>query len=247
MSASKPTPTPGEGEAHRDPLFPPTDWTQLLGPIQQRSPAAEQALEQLCHRYRPPLRAYVRFWGFDHHEADDVVQGFIASLLERRALEQVTRSRGRFRSFLTASLQNYLVNRHHAARAQKRGGGAEHLPLDAAGDLPAADAAAAEKALDREWAWSLVEQTLTRIERSYQERNRTLVFESLRGFLPGRHEPPSRTDLAGQLGMNLGTLDKAVHDLRRRFRDTLRALVSELVSTPEEVEDELRYLISVVG
>ncbi len=175
------------------------------------------------------------------------MQDFIAYLLRHRAFDKASKTRGRFRSFLAASLRNFLTNRHHASAAQKRGGGVEHVPLDALENLASVGHSSAEKALDHEWARLLVQKSLTLVEDGYRIRGRSAVYRQLRGFLPGDHPCPAKPALAAEWGVGMNAVDKAIHDLRVRFRDALRGLVSELVVDPADVDDELRYLILMMG
>ena len=234
------------GSAHGS-SFPSTQWTDLLIPIHQRTPAAAAALDRLCQLYVQPLRQFVSRCGYDHHTQEDIVQDFMVSLIQHEALEKTCREKGRFRSFLLTSLKHFLATRYHAQRAQKRGGGAEHLPLDNRSGAEPADPKTAESEFDQRWAQRLLEEALDQLEARYAARGKRDLFADLKGFLPGAETTVSRAELARKWGVRINTVDKAIHDMRRRYGRVLRECVAQTVADPEAVTEEIQYLLKVIG
>jgi RNA polymerase sigma-70 factor (ECF subfamily) len=177
--------------------------------------------------------------------------GFFARLLEKNDLAAADRTRGRFRSFLLAACQHFLANRHDHDTAKKRGGGRARLPLDFADadgrySREPADENTAERVFDRQWAVGVLDKTLAGLRDEYVESGRAKPFDTLKECLTGAAEA-SYADLADQLGMTEGAVKVAVHRLRQRYRDRLRAAIAETVATPEEVDDEIRALFAALG
>lgn len=227
-----------------------THWSVVLA-AQGRSPAADAALEKLCRTYWWPLYGFVRRNGFSPEEAQDLTQGFFASLLQRRDLDVVRREKGRLRSYLLVSLKNFVAKAKRRELAIKRGQGRALVPLEEllarehAGVEPS-DILTADRIYERRWALTLLEQVLTRLEDDYKQAGNTELFDSLREFLsdePGRR---SQAEVALQLGMTENGVKQAFHRLRRRYRELLREEIAQTVTVPGDVEDELRHFISVL-
>ena len=232
-------------------MFATTRWSLVAAARDPDAPDARRALADLCGLYWYPVYAYVRRRGHDHHRAQDLTQGFFARLLEKHDLAAADRSRGRFRSFLLAACQHYLANQHDHDTARKRGGGVDHLPLDfgdAAGRFARepADADTPERDFDRRWALALLARTVDELRAEYAESGRAKLFDTLKGCLAGAAEV-SHAELAEQLGMTVGAVKVAVHRLRQRYRDRLRAVIAETVATPEGVDEEIRDLFAALG
>jgi RNA polymerase sigma-70 factor (ECF subfamily) len=212
--------------------------------------AARRAMGELAHVYWFPLYAYLRRKGSTPPDADDLVQGFFARLLEKDALASVDRSKGKFRSFLLASLQNFLANEWDKSHALKRGGGRQILALDAM-DAEAryaaepADHLTPERVFERRWALAVLEQVLTRLRSEYATRGRGQgeVFAALEPLLTGGQAAPYAR-LAEQLGMTEGAVKVAGHRLRRRYRELLREEIAQTVSDPALVDEEIRQLLT---
>ena len=172
------------------PVFPTTHWSVVLAAAgQNRSDRAASALEELCRTYWYPLYAYLRRKGYSEHDAQDLTQGFISQLLERRSLEKVEREKGKFRSFLLASLNYFLADERDRGLAQKRGGGRElfWLELNEAEGRYAVDAivhdASPEKLYERRWALTLLNCVLARLTREFADAGKSELFGQLQGFL----------------------------------------------------------------
>jgi len=212
----------------------------------------QEALAALCSTYWYPLYAFIRRTGTSPHEAEDLTQEFFYRFLEREALESVQPAAGKFRSFLLICLKNFLANERERAHAQRRGGGRVPVPLDG-GDpetrytLEPADTLTPEAIFERRWAFAVVEQTMRVLQREHASPEKREFFEALQGFLPGGHQNISRAELAARRGVSVGAIDVAIHRLRQRFGAVLREQVAPTVSSEAEVEEEIRYLISVIG
>src|SRR5262245_37058147 len=158
---------------------------------------------------------------------------------------------GKFRSFLLACLKNFLANERERAQAQRRGGGQFFVSLNGEAEtryaLEPADHLTPEAAFERRWAFAVLERTMTELRREHASEEKRRQFEELQGFLPGGDESVSRTELADRRGVSVGAIDVAIHRLRRHFGALLREQVAQTVSSEAEVEEEIRYLISVLG
>jgi RNA polymerase sigma-70 factor (ECF subfamily) len=193
----------------------------------------------------------VRRHGHGPEEAQDLIQDFFARLLENTLLQVADEKRGRFRSFLLAALDHFLANARRRARAQKRGGGQMTLSLDfqvGEGRYQAEPAheLTAEKLYDRQWALTLIERAMTQLRRDLAEAGKLDQFEQLKPYLGGDDKKVPYRKLAESLGMSEGAVKVAVHRLRRRCQDVLRAEIAQTVSEPAEVEEELRSLFAAV-
>ena len=206
--------------------------------------------------YWYPLYAYVRRRGHDFHEASELTQEFIARLLEKRSIEVADRERGRFRSFLIASLKHFLANEWDRARAKKRGGDVKVLSLDLPIDIENAErryslepvhGMTPEKVFERRWALTLIERVTERLRAEAGKAKKTKLFEALSPYVVGEGGAESYAGVARSLKMTEGAVKTAVHRLRKRFRSALRDEIADTVSDPADIEDEIRYLIEVIG
>ncbi|HOY59274.1 MAG TPA: sigma-70 family RNA polymerase sigma factor [Verrucomicrobiota bacterium] len=240
------------GVMGRDSVFPSTHWSVVLSAGRQESGEAAQALETLCRTYWYPLYVYVRRRGYNREDAKDLVQGFFAHLLGRDFLRGVGQGKGRFRSFLLASLNHFLSDQRDRSRAAKRGGGQTLISLDA--DLAerrygeeAADELTPEIAYERLWATTLLERARARLAEEYTTQGKTDLLLRLEEFPLGERGETSFRDCAARLGLSESALKSAVHRMRARYRELLREEVAHTVNDPAEVADEIRYLITVVS
>jgi RNA polymerase sigma-70 factor (ECF subfamily) len=215
-------------------------------------PGAQEALETLCRTYWYPLYVYVRGQGKSPHDAQDLTQEFFARLLEKKYLRLADPDRGKFRAFLLKALKHFLVNEWEKARTQKRGGGQCAIPLDAdiAESRYAAEPVHAlplDQVYEKRWAVTLIEAVLARVRENYEAAGRLPVFETLKGFIWGDQTKLSYAEVAPQLGLTEGAVKVAVHRLRARYRELLRAEIAQTVATPGEVDEELQHLIAVLA
>jgi len=222
--------------------FAATRWTVVLAARRETSPQARVALEELCRQYWYPLYAYVRRSGYESHEAEDLTQEFFVRLLAKNYLAEVDPEKGKFRSFLLASLKHFLANEWDKARAQKRGGGRTFVSLDAETRYrqEPVDELTADKLLDRQWALALLEQVLGRLEAETDPKQ----FAALKPFLTAEKEAIPYANVAGQLETSEGAVKVAVHRLRQRYRKLLREEIAHTVASPAEVDEEIRHLFA---
>jgi len=232
--------------------FPPTLWSVVLLARQNSSEQSREALATLCRAYWFPLYAFLRRQGKSPHDAEDLTQGFLLHLLEKDALSRVQREKGKFRSFLLASLQYFLADERDKQMAQKRGGGAKLVELD---NHDAEERYLAEladnldpaKVFERRWATTLLERVLAKLETEFAEPGRRERFQQLQVFLLGEPKTISYAEAGKRLGIKEGAVKVAVLRLRQRFGELLRAEIASTVATPEEVEDELRHLFATLS
>lgn len=211
--------------------------------------AAQEALEGLCKTYWKPLFSYVRRRGYSVEEAKDLTQAFFASFLERKAISKVRREKGRFRSFLLASLNNFLANEWHRNNAQRRGGKISFIPLEFAetGETAKNTATALLSPEDhyrRSWALALLNQALERLRAEQIKANKGERFAHMEPFLTGGGENTSYRELADTLGVPLSTAKVTVHRLRKRYGHLIRDEIAKTVSSPDMVQDELQELLA---
>ena len=231
--------------------FATTHWSVVLAARDDDVPAL-RALETLCRGYWYPMYAYVRRIGHSVEDAHDLTQGFFADVLERKALGKADRSKGRFRSFLLACLKNYLATERDKTMTAKRGGGRALLSLDeeeAEGRYRCEpmDEQSPDKLVERRWALTVMEQALHRLQEEYAADGKAHLFEHLRGALfPGEASLPDKR-IAVLLGATESTVRSWLHRMRTRYGELVRQIVANTVASPEEVEAELRFLISAVS
>ena len=233
--------------------FQPTHWSVVLLAAQSQSlEAAQSALANFCQAYWPPLYAFVRRRGYSSCEAQDCVQAFFAHLLEANTLSRACREKGHLRTFLLGSLQHFMAKDYHRANALKRGGGKQIVSLEDC--LVEAEAAVAThteadetSSYDQDWAAALTRRAWTRLHEAFVEEDKGALFEELKTFLSaGTVVPPNQEEVAAKLGIPLATLRTHLHRLRQRYRECLRAEVALTVSSPGQVDEEMRYLYRVL-
>jgi RNA polymerase sigma-70 factor (ECF subfamily) len=210
-----------------------------------QSRESTQALEELCRTYWYPLYAFVRRKGHAHEEAQDYTQAFFAKLLEKNQISLAAPERGRFRTFLLRSLENFLRTQHRDATTQKRGGGGEMISWDLASDRYSAeprDGASPTVVFERQWVAVLLESVLTVLRQEFSQSGKEELFNQLEPHLWGDDTSTPYPRIAEALDMTAVAVRVTVHRLRQRFHDLLRAQIAHTVESPDDVEDELRYL-----
>jgi RNA polymerase sigma factor (sigma-70 family) len=232
---------------HAGARFATTRWSVVLAAGRNSS---REAMATLCELYWYPVYAFVRRRERDPESAFDMTQGFFTRFIEKNDVAAADPSRGRFRSFLCASLVHYLANVRKHARAQKRGEGQPALSLDRrdAEDRYARELGhelTAEALYERRFALVILEQGLSALRAEYEESGRAHVFEALKGFLDGGESRP-HVEIATALGSTPGAVKLAVHRLRKRYREAVLAVVAETVGDPAAAEDELLHLLSAL-
>jgi RNA polymerase sigma factor (sigma-70 family) len=241
------------GEPAGSPRFATTRWSMVVAAGAAGDTGGRAALESLCGAYWYPLYAFERRGGTPVEDARDLVQGFFAELLEKDVLAQADRDRGRFRTFLIAAFRHFASKEREKARALKRGGGRAPLPLDFEDGesrylREPADDRTPERLFERRWALTLLDEALGRLKEEHRAAGREPLFEALRGTLGSGDGPGASYAALGEgLGMSEGAVKVAVHRLRRRYRDVLRAAIAETVADPSEVDDEIRHLLGALS
>jgi len=233
------------------PVFVTTHWSVVLAAGHASSPGAQEALERLCRTYWYPLYAFVRRQGHQAHEAEDLTQEFFARLLAKEYFGRADPALGRFRNFLLACLKNFLSEQRRQAGRLKRGGGQTIISWDSQTaeeryQSEPADPLTPENVYDRRWALTLLEQALARLGEEQAAAGKQAVFAQLKEYLWGEGGGVGYAEVAGHLSMTEGALKVTVHRLRRRFRELLREEVAQTVATGQDIDEELRYLISVI-
>ena len=240
--------------------FAATQWSVIkaAGDSQVDAERSRVALAQLCQTYWPPLYTFVRARGHSTHDAQDLTQAFFVYLIERKIYTRTDRQKGKFRSFLLASLKNFLADARDREQTLKRGGGHEFVPLhDSQAEIAesmfhthsasAKGAAGEDRLFERSWAETLVATVLDRVAEAYKAEGKENVFNTLQIFLTVGAAPlPSYADLAVRLRIAESTLRSHVTRLRARYRELLRAEVRRTVESDADVDAELRELLRVL-
>jgi len=210
---------------------------------------ARAALEELCRAYWYPLYAFVRFRGYSPDDAQDLTQSFFTRIIETGGFASADPEQGRFRSYLLGAMKHFLANEWHRARAQKRGGGVNFLELDALDRsaryaLEPAEESDPDAGFDREWARESIARAMEKLRAESEDRGKGELFAALKGSLTG--DEPARKETAARLVMTEGAVKTAVHRLRRRYRELLRAEIAETVADPADVDVEMRHLVAAL-
>jgi RNA polymerase sigma-70 factor (ECF subfamily) len=229
-----------------------TRWSLVLAARDRTSPEARLALQELCEAYWYPLYAFIRRQGHPAEEAQDLTQEFFVRLLEKDFLALVDQSRGKFRSFLMTACKHFLANERDRAQALKRGGRREFLSINAqAGESryvtePMHDLTA-ERLFERRWALMLLHHVLGRLRDELQQAGKGEQFERLKVFLTGEKPAEHYAQVAQALAASPGAVRVAVHRMRRRYRELLREEIARTVNDPDQVEAEIRDLMTALG
>ena len=232
--------------------FATTHWSVVLAAGQHVSPQAAAALEQLCRTYWYPLYAFIRRQGYGAEEAEDFVQGFFQRLLARDFLKKASRDRGRFRSFLLTLLKHFLGDERDRQGALKRGGATVFVALE---DEDAEARFQAELAVedtpdhffDRAWAQSVMRSAWGRLKAEHEADGKAEAFSRLKPFLSRVARDGEYAELGQRLGANAHAIGMAVSRLRQRYRECVRTEIAHTVTTPVEVDEEMHYLLEVLG
>jgi RNA polymerase sigma factor (sigma-70 family) len=230
--------------------FTTTHWSVILAAGTNQTAGSGAALESLCKTYWYPLYAFVRRRGYDACEAQDLTQEFFAKLLEKNFLQQVDRRKGKFRSFLLGALEHFLANEWRRSRAEKRGGKVIFVSLDEDPEnqyqQTASTGLSPEQLFEQQWATKLLEQVVGQLREEFIAAGKASMFEHLKIFLTGEKEAGCYGQLAVRLQSTEGALKMAVSRMRQRYGHLLRTEIANTVSSPEEVEEELRGLLAAL-
>jgi RNA polymerase sigma-70 factor (ECF subfamily) len=228
-------------------IFATTHWTVVLAAGKRHTPQSDGALEELCRTYWFPLYAYVRRRGHTKEDAEDSVQAFFARFLAKNYLEGLSAERGRFRAFLLASLKHFLINEWKKAQRLKRGGGEAPLSLDwetadTKFQVAATNEPSPDKVFDREWALALLAKVIECLQRECEADGKAKLFEQLKIFLTAGKDGTAQAEVAKALGMEEGAVRVAIHRLRKRYRELLRAEIAQTLADAADVDEEMRAL-----
>ncbi|MCX6953777.1 MAG: sigma-70 family RNA polymerase sigma factor [Verrucomicrobia bacterium] len=231
--------------------FQTTRWS-LIVRARGEGALAHAAMEALCRAYWFPLYAFARRNGVSRPDAEDLTQAFFSHVLASDFVARAEPEKGRFRSFLLASLRNFMAKENARESAQKRGGGVRPVDFDenAAEERLGLTAARAEltpaQHFERDWALALLEQALDRLGAEQRAMGRAELFERLRPLLRSGPQRGDYEALAAEFGIAKGTLTVTMHRLQQRYRELVRAEILQTVASPDDLDDELRHLLSIL-
>lgn len=227
--------------------FSTTHWSVVLLAGEESSESAA-ALEKLCRGYWQPVCAFARRRGWGEEDAKDLTQQFFVRLLERNDFQGLDPKRGKFRTFLLAAFTHFLANEYDRSRALKRGGGKvislEELTPD---ELPAAAELSPTAVYDLRWARTVLHAALRRVEEEMVAAGRQGQFNELKRFLTANANPGEYAATAGKLGVDAASVPMLVHRLRQKYHEFVRDEVAQTVSSPIELEEEMRHLFDVLN
>ena len=231
--------------------FATTQWSIVLAAKEGTETEVRQALEFLCNAYWYPLYAFLRRNGQGPEEARDLTQAFFAELLEKHRLQAIDPSKGRFRSFLLASLKNFLSHEYEKAQTLKRGGDVQTVSMDAAGaevryKLEPVESLTPEQVFERRWGLTMMERAMHRLEAESVSGGAPEQFEQPKHYVTGSGADTPYREAAERLGMNEGAVKTAVHRMRKRYGRLLREEIGETLADPAEIDDEVRHLLNVI-
>lgn len=232
-----------------DGRFVTTHWSLVVRAGQTDSDSIAEALHQLYQAYWYPLYSFIRRQGRTPHEAEDLTQGFFARLLEKNYVADARQERGKFRSFLLMALKRFLANEWDREHAQKRGGFHTTVEIDQAMAEARLDAELKtelppEILFDRQWALLLLERTMAQLREEYVDSGRAKLFEHLSACLTGEESAGSYAEIARALNLTEASVKQAAYRLRFRYREILRGEIGKTVSSPQEIDEELRFLFA---
>lgn len=228
--------------------FPSTHWSVIIQAGDDLDAERAQSLEVLCRTYWQPLYTYVRRKGYAPADAEDLTQEFLRRFLEKNYLSSVDAKKGRFRSFLLASLEHFLAKEWNRAHRVKRGGRYSFIAFDEQmRELDSPPQLSPEAAYDRSWALKVLQQTMERLEADYSRDGKAALFDALKVFLTGDRDEKSYSEAAARLGLSNGAARVAVHRLRGRYGELLREVIAETVVRQEEIDEEIHHLLAALG
>ena len=232
--------------------FKTTHWSVVLDARDGKGANASSAMETLCRAYWFPLYAFVRRQGYSPVDAEDLTQGFFTRLLEKDYLATVGREKGRFRSFLLATIKHFMADERDKALALKRGGGQSFVPLDfhQAEDRyrqELSDDFTPEKLYERRWVLTLMSVVFERLEKNYDDAGKHELYQVIQEFLGGDPDSANYAAAAHRLDMSEGAVRVAVHRMRRRYGELFREEVAKTISNESEIEDEIRHIQNVLS
>ena len=229
-----------------------TRWSLILSAANgSEEQKVHDALAELCRTYWRPIFSFVQARGYSIEDAQDLTQDFFVTILKKNLLQHADRNRGRFRSLLLRSLQNFLINAAEKTHAHKRGGGVEFIswddwmaeaPSQLSIPVQALDSLPPERIFDLTWATTVVEHAFQRLREECESKGKLWLFKALSSHLTDERDEVSYAKLSAELGMAETAVKKQLHNMRQRYRSLLRDEVSQTVDDPADVDDEIRYL-----
>lgn len=240
-----------ESAAEGSPVFATTHWSVVMAAGEQNSPQAATALETLCRGYWYPLYAYVRRRGYGPEDAQDLTQDFFAQLLRKNYPARADRAKGKFRTFLLHTLNQFLADQRERAAALKRGGGQVFLALDQESPeeryrLEIPDTLTPEMLFERRWAQSVLDRAQTRLRNEFVAAGKGETYAVLQAFGPGEQASCSYAEAAVRLCVSESAVKSMIHRLRRRHRELVREEIAHTVPTVAEIDEELQHLVAVL-
>jgi len=229
-----------------------THWSLVVTAMGTESSGSADAMDHLCRLYWYPVFHFIRRSGHKQHDAQDLTQAFFAQFLEKNWLRRVNPSRGKFRSFLLMILKRFLAGEWKRAGAQKRAGNLRWLSLsvqtaESRYSIEAGDTTTPEQSFEKQWAITILETVLQTLKSQYLADHHESLFEALKPCLMGSRESQPYAKIATEFGMSESAIKVSVHRLRQKFRERLREEIAQTVTSPSEVDEELKHLIRVLA
>ncbi len=246
---TEPSSVPGDSSSG---FFATTHWTRVLE-ARGRTPEAKAALSDLCAAYYAPVFAFIRWHAHDEEATRELTQEFFARLLAHESLGEVDPRRGRFRSYLLGAVKHFLADAHDHAHRFKRSPVQPVESIDVGTDtspgvqLRDPRALSPDREFDRKWALTLLDRALAELAEEHKAAGNYDQFETLKPWLTGDAEDLSQADAAKALKMNEGALKVAIHRLRRRFRELVKAELAHTLHHPSQIADEFSCLVSALS
>jgi len=247
MDQPQPAPTPKNAVEG----FPVTRWSMILAAGEQDADSHRNALAELCQSYWYPLYAFARRQGKPHEDAQDLTQAFLLRLLEREDLNSAEREKGRFRTFLLAAFKRLLIDDWRKTQTQRRGGDIEFVELDTTWgqqrfDREPESPLSAETLYDRGWALTVLDCVNAKLRQAYSTAKKQNLFTQIRPLLLG-NATESYAQVGQRVGLSEGALTMAVRRMRTKFGELVREEVAHTVANPDDVDDEVRWLMTVLA
>ena len=239
-------------EGSKNPVvFNTTRWIVILTAGDPNAPGSFEALTHLCHSYWFPLYSYVRRRGYSSHDAQDLTQSFFATFLEKERFGRANQSRGRFRTFLLTSMKYFLSDEHDRRSSKKRGGDREIISIDehAAEERYQAEPSegtSPDLLFEKRWAITLLNQVIDQLRDEFKQSGKVELFDEFKPFLWGDQTATPTKEIAAQVQMTEGATKVTMHRIRKRYRECLRQTIADTVESPDEIDDELRYLARIL-
>lgn len=232
-------------------VFNTTRWSVVLAAGDSSAPGSFEALTHLCQAYWFPLYSYVRRRGYSSHDAQDLTQSFFATFLEKERFGRANQSRGRFRTFLLTSMKYFLSDENDRRLSKKRGGDREIVSIDeniaeSRYQSDPSDGASPDLLFEKRWAITLLNQVIDQLREEFRQSGKVELFDEFKSFLWGDQTTTPIKEIATQLKMTEGATKVTMHRIRKRYRERLRQTIADTVESPDEIDNELRYLARVL-